>query len=229
MEKPSTREIRNKYQVFSRNAWYVRTVCRKLSVYFAWFFARTSITPNQISLLMILMGIIGGVFLAMPGYVNGLLGVLFLHLFLILDCTDGEVARIKRKVSSKGKFLDLIANDIVFVSIFSGLCFRMYQDSFVLIAGFGAIIFFLFSKLFPLYAKVADEKLTGKYLNPIIFNTKFKSKVCQIIIDLASPPHVIAIITFGAIFNIFPYILFSYAIFFFLYFFVSLFLRLNMR
>jgi len=225
----SLKEIRNKYQCSSGNAWYLRTVCRKFSVYFTWFFIRTSITPNQISLLMILMGIIGGVFLAMPGYVNGLLGVLFLHLFLILDCVDGEVARIKRKFSSKGKFLDLIANDIVFVSIFTGLCFRMYQDSFVLIAGFGVIIFFLSSKLFPFYAKGVDEKLTGEYLNPIIFNTKFKLMAFYVIQGLASPPHVIVIITIGAVFSIFQYVLFFYAIFFILYYFATLIPRLKKR
>ena len=230
MEKPSIKEIRDKYRS-SVGIWYTRIVCRRFSAYFSWFFVRTSITPNEISSLMILVGIIGGVFLAMPGYINGLIGVLILHLFLILDYTDGEVARIKRKFSSKGKFLDLIANDIVFISIFAGLIFRIFngQNFIAIIAGFSAIVFFLLYKLFPLYAKELDEKLTGKYLNPIIFNTKIKSKAFQIIEDLATPPHVIAIITLGVIFNIIPYILFSYAIFFFLYFFASLLLRLNIR
>jgi len=229
INKPSIKEIRDKYNYSDGDTWYARIVCRKFSVYFIWFFVRTPISPNQITLLMILIGIIGGVFLAIPGYVNGLIGVLFLQLFLILDCTDGGVARSKRKFSSKGKFLDLIANDIVFVSIFAGMIFRIFngQNFVVIIAGFSAIVFFLLSKLFPLYAKEVDEKLTGKYLNPIIFNTKIKSIVFQIIKNLTSPPHVIAIVTLGAIFNMFSYVLFFYGIFFFLYYFASLIPRLN--
>lgn len=229
MNKPSIKEIKNKYNYSDSDTWYARIVCRKISAYFSWVFSRTPITPNQVSLLMILSGIIGGVFLAMPGYINGLLGALFLHLFLILDCTDGEVARIKRKFSSKGKFLDLLANDIVFASIFIGLIFRLFngQNFVVITAGFGAIVFFLLSKLFPHYAMEADEKLTGQYLNPIIINTKFKSIVFKIIKNFTFPPIIIAIVTLAAIFNMLSIILFSYAIFFAFYFFATLIPRLK--
>lgn len=228
MERPSIKEIRDKYNYSSSDTWYARIVCRKFSAYFSWVFARTPITPDQISLLMILSGIIGGIFLAMQSYLNGLIGVLFLQLFLVLDCVDGEVARIKRKFSSKGKFLDLLANDIVFVSIFTGLTLRVFlllQNFIVIIAGFCAIVFFLLSKLFPFYAKESDERLTGRYLSPVIFNTKIKLIVFQIVKNLTFPPFIIAIITIGAVFNVFQYILFFYGIFFVFYYFVSLVVR----
>lgn len=232
MEKPTIKEIRDKYNYSSSDTWYARIVCRKFSVYFSWVFARFPITPNQISLLMILSGIIGGIFLTMQSYLNGLIGVLFLQLFLVLDCVDGEVARIKKRFSSKGKFLDLLANDIIFVSIFAGLTFRvflLFENFIVIIAGFCAIVFFLLSKLFPFYAKEADEKLTGRYLSPVIFNTKLKLIVFQIIKNFTFPPTIIVIITVGAIFNVFQYILYFYGIFFIFYYFVSLILRLKKK
>ena len=241
MNNPSIKEIRNKYQYSSSDSWYARIVCRRFSVYFTWLLLRTPITPNQITSLMILIGIVGGIFLGMKGSLNGLIGVLFLQLFLIFDCVDGEIARYKRKFSSKGKLLDLIANDVVFISLFSGLIFKIFNGNYkifnfslsynplVTILGISATIFFLLFKLSSYYAKEVDQKLRERdsFLKLSIFNTKIKLIILQIVNNLASPPTIIVIVTLGAIFNIFSYILFFYAVFFPLYYFASLALKLK--
>ena len=230
----SIKEIREKYQYSSSDTWYARMVCRKFSVYFTWFFDRTPITPNQITGLMILSGIIGGLFLGFGGYTNSLVAILLFQLFLILDCVDGEVARIKKMFSLKGKLLDLIANDIVFISLFSGLIFKIFNgnyqafnfllthDLIVVILGFCIIVFFLLSKLLFYYVKEVDERLGGSCLKSSIFNSKIKLTILRIVNNLSSPPIVILIVTIGAIFNLFHYILFFYAAFFPLYYFASL-------
>jgi len=178
---------------------------------------------------MILAGIIGGIFLAFPGYLYGIIGVLFLQLFLILDCVDGEVARSKQIFSTKGKFLDLIANDIVFVSIFTGLIVKFYPNPIILTTGFCAILFFLLSKLFPFYAKAADEKLTGEYLKPFLFNNGLKLKTFLLVKNITYPPTVILIATAAAVLNILAYLPIFYGIYFVFYYFASLFPRLKNR
>lgn len=220
------REIKEKYNYSTSDTWYARIVCRKFSPFFTWMFFRMPITPNQVTFLMILTAVAGGIFLAMPGYSNGLIGVLFLQLFLILDCVDGEIARSKQIFSTKGKFLDLIANDIVFVSIFTGLIVGS-QSFLEIIAGFSAIIFFLMSKLFPFYAKGVDEKLTGAYLKPAIFNSKLKTNIFLLIKNLTFPPTIILILTVAAVADIAIYLTFFYGIFFVFYYLISLILRLK--
>jgi phosphatidylglycerophosphate synthase len=226
MSKISLREIKEKYNYSASDTWYARIVCRKFSPFFTWVFYRTPITPNQITFLMILTGIAGGIFLAIPGYYNGLIGILFLQLFLVLDCVDGEIARSKQIFSTKGKFLDLIANDIVLVSIFTGLIFK-FQNYMAAIAGFLAIIFFLMSKLFPFYAKGVDEKLTGEYLKPLIFNSKLKSAVFLFIKNITLPPTIILILTVAVVARFSIYVTFFYGIFFIFYYLISLILRLK--
>jgi len=239
MNISSIKEIREKYQYSPSDTWYARMVCRKFSVYFTWFFLRTPIIPNQITFLMILSGIIGGIFLGIKGHITGLIGVLFLQLFLILDCVDGEVARCKKKFSSKGKFLDLVANDIVFISIFSGLTsrvfsnnyeifdFSLFHNPFVIISGISAIIFFLLSKLSSYHAKEVDERISGNFLKSGRINIKIKSTILRMVYNLSSPPPIIVIVTVGAVFNLFSYILFFYGIFFLMYYLASLGVKLK--
>jgi len=223
--KISIKEIRDKFVYSESDTWYARIVCRKFSPYFTWFFVRTSILPNQVTLLMILWGIVGGIFLAFPGYANGLLGVIFLQLFLIFDCVDGEVARVKKIFSYKGKFLDLIANDTTLVSIFIGLAFRelSLSQNFTFVAMvFIAVILLLLSRSFSLYANGTNEKLSGRHINSIILNTSLKLTAYQIVKNLILPPTIILILTLAAALNVLSCFLVFYGIFFIFYFFVSL-------
>jgi len=243
MNELSIKEIRNKYQYSSSDTWYARIVCRKFSAYFTWLFLHTPIIPNQLTSLMILMGIIGGIFLGMDGYLNGLIGALFFQLFLILDCVDGEVARAKKIFSAKGKFLDYIANDIIFISIFSGLIFRIFNRDYkifdfslfhnplVVIFGLSAVVFFLLSKISSYYAKELDLGLSfkDKFSKVDSINAKIKLIMFHIIKNLNSPPTVIVIVTLGAIFNLFYFILFFYGIFSPLYWLASLIIRLRSK
>jgi len=241
MNKISIKEIKDKYQYSSSDTIYARIVCRKFSVYFTWFFLYTSIIPNQLTVLMILLGITGGIFLGLDSYISGLIGSLFLQLFLIFDCVDGEIARCKKIFSSKGKFLDFIANDIIFVSIFSGLIFRIFNGNYeifyfqlfhnpiVVILGFSTIVFSTLFKLSSNYAKEIDDRMSGNFLKSSRSNIKIKPIIFQITGNLSSPPTIIIILTVCAIFDIFQYILFFYGTFSPLYYFTSLIIRLKSK
>ena len=83
----SIKELRNICQkpVVAGNHWYLRYVIRIISIYFTKLFLHTPIGPNQISLLMIFIGVAGGVFFALGTYISGLIGVICLKSFLIVD------------------------------------------------------------------------------------------------------------------------------------------------
>ena len=66
---------------------------------------------------------------------------MFLH--TVLDSVDGEVARYRKTVSSTGIFLDLIAHNIVYPSVFICLSFgayRIYPDITIFAFGFTAAL-----------------------------------------------------------------------------------------
>jgi CDP-diacylglycerol--glycerol-3-phosphate 3-phosphatidyltransferase len=50
-----------------------------------------------------------------------LIGLIILFLSEVLDCADGDLARLKKKVSKKGEFLDSFLDRIVEVFLFYGL------------------------------------------------------------------------------------------------------------
>ena len=84
---------------------------------------RTEITPNQISLFAIVMGILAGYFysLGLPLYFT--VGAVFFLAFNILDCSDGQLARLKKNGTPVGRIIDGISDYIATVAVYLGILF----------------------------------------------------------------------------------------------------------
>jgi phosphatidylglycerophosphate synthase len=79
---------------------------------------RTAVTPNQVSILSILVGLVAAWFFARGSF---LVGALVFQLCAILDCVDGDLARALFKQSRLGKWLDLGGDQIVHASVFAAI------------------------------------------------------------------------------------------------------------
>ena len=65
--------------------------------------ARTRISPNQVTLLSILPMVAGVIaFVTLPGPMGLWLGVIGVELAYILDCADGQLARVTQTSSPVG-------------------------------------------------------------------------------------------------------------------------------
>jgi len=85
---------------------------RRLSPFFVSVFLNLKIKPNTVTIYMIIAGIIGAILFAFDNIWFKFIGYIFMLLWLILDCADGEVARITKVFSKFGKELDYIAHII---------------------------------------------------------------------------------------------------------------------
>jgi len=85
---------------------------RRLSPFFVSVFLNLKIKPNTVTIYMIIAGIIGAILFAFDNIWFKFSGYIFMLLWLILDCADGEVARITKVFSKFGKELDYIAHII---------------------------------------------------------------------------------------------------------------------
>jgi phosphatidylserine synthase len=85
---------------------------RRLSPFFVNIFLKLNIIPNTITIYMIIVGIIGAIFFSFSDIWFKIVGYVFMHLWFIFDCSDGEVARITKVFSKFGKELDYIAHII---------------------------------------------------------------------------------------------------------------------
>lgn len=107
------------------------------SIYLTRLFLATNVTANQVSVSMIIVGVISGIVVAF-GYIWA--GLALIYLNLLLDAVDGEIARYRKVYSLQGIYLDFVNHLVVFGAFFLGLTFTVSEvwtgpNFFVLIAG----------------------------------------------------------------------------------------------
>jgi hypothetical protein len=106
--------------------WYMRDV----SPLFTWVFLRLGFSANQLTYLMIVAGIAAGAVAgAWPGVWGALAAAVVVQLYLLLDCSDGEVARFTRQTSVTGVYLDRLGHYFSEVALLVGLGFRAQHGS----------------------------------------------------------------------------------------------------
>jgi phosphatidylglycerophosphate synthase len=95
-----------------RNAehWTASLYLRNISPYLTWLLLRTPISANGVTGLMILTGWSVAGALLIPGIWGALLGLVLGQLQMLVDCSDGEVARWRRTSSPAGAFLDAVGH-----------------------------------------------------------------------------------------------------------------------
>ena len=115
---PSVAELRAVAQppeIFARNSgehWAGRLYMRKLSPHVTRLVLRTGITPNGVTWLMMVVGLIAAGVLTLPGMVAAAGALLLIQFQLLLDCVDGEMARWLDKRSPVGVYIDQLAHHV---------------------------------------------------------------------------------------------------------------------
>ncbi len=80
----------------------------------------TPLTPNQLTVVAIIFGIGGSLFL-LPKEPFFIWAALFLYMKDVFDSADGQLARAKELYSRRGRFLDSIGDFAVNVSLFAAI------------------------------------------------------------------------------------------------------------
>jgi phosphatidylglycerophosphate synthase len=120
-----------------------RFVFRKVSIYFTKLFLKMKTSANQVTLISLLVVIAAGILLIPGNPKYWIAASLLLHLFLILDCCDGEVARYNKTASPEGMFWDAITGDFLLGFILACMSFGIYNQTHEIFAfafGLGAIV-----------------------------------------------------------------------------------------
>lgn len=100
------------------DGFMARHVERPISLQISRSLAGTAITPNQMSLISIAVGICGGPFFLSSRPVMQTIGALLFLAHSILDGCDGELARLKFQQSRWGGVLDFWGDNVVHTVIF---------------------------------------------------------------------------------------------------------------
>jgi prepilin signal peptidase PulO-like enzyme (type II secretory pathway) len=127
--RPSIAELRAVTQagiVERRSAehWAGRLYMRRLSPYVTRVLVGTKVTPDALTLLMIVVGLVAAALVAVPTLVTAIVAAVAIQAYLLLDCVDGEVARWTRRTSAAGVYLDRLGHHVVEAAIVLALGFR---------------------------------------------------------------------------------------------------------
>ena len=101
------------------DGFMARHVERPISLQISRALAGTAITPNQMSLISIAVGICGGPFFLSSRPLMQTIGALLFLAHSILDGCDGELARLKFQQSRWGGILDFWGDNVVHTIIFA--------------------------------------------------------------------------------------------------------------
>lgn len=111
------------------DGFMARHVDRRVSRFFSSRLSHGPVSPNQITIAGMSIGLLGAFCLALPGYWSRLLGAFLFVLCVVIDGVDGEVARLKLMETTFGHRLDIVTDNIVHVAVFAGIAIGLYHQT----------------------------------------------------------------------------------------------------
>ncbi len=119
-------------QVFK--AWEIeenldRYFCRPVAVVFTAAFRPLRITPNQVSLAGMLVGMASAAFLFSDSLPLRILSVILLWTSEVLDAADGQLARLQTEPSRYGRIVDGLCSMGVFFVLYTALAVGLQRSS----------------------------------------------------------------------------------------------------
>ena len=89
----------------------------------------TNITPNQITIIWTIIGLIACL-LFIPGrYHYSIMGALLLNFAFMMDCIGGTIARYKKVLSDNGDYLESIGHWLIDSFLMACISFGVYNNT----------------------------------------------------------------------------------------------------
>ena len=101
---------------------------RPIGYCWALFFRKLHVTPNQITIASIFIGIAAGVCYYFDSIYINLLGIFLLIWANSYDSADGQLARMTGQKSELGRILDGACGDFWFITIYLAIVFRLWPE-----------------------------------------------------------------------------------------------------
>lgn len=109
---------------------------RRLGFQVARLFSKMGITPNQVTIASIFIGMAAGVCFYFTDTTIIIVGILLLVWANLFDCVDGQLARLTNQKSELGRILDGAAGDFWWVTIYLAIVIQLWPNGW----GFWALV-----------------------------------------------------------------------------------------
>lgn len=147
---------------------------RKFAYVFTYFLANVvNVSPNQVTMLALISWLSSAILI---WYDQNIVSAVLIFLGFILDCTDGNIARLKNQVSSKGGLFDIMTDRIGYSSILLVLAVKVshtYSAQYVIaLAGSLLALMIIFDVM-----RRHVEKRTSSDIHDTAIISDFESKI----------------------------------------------------
>ncbi len=149
----------------TRDGPVARHLNRPVSRWLSRYLVRTTVTPNQISLISWMLSCVAAGLMALSGYPALAAGGVLAQLASIIDGCDGEIARLKHSQSEFGGWFDAVLDRYADAVLLFGLMWHEFSvtgTSLSVLLGFAAIVgSFLNSYTADKYDGLMAQRLQG--------------------------------------------------------------------
>ncbi len=113
-------------------------IYRRLSIIITPFFIWLNISPNFISGIVLVLGLISSILISSLNTFNLMMGIILYFIATTVDYVDGNVARMRNISSFYGRFIDGLIDIVVLTMVRISLCWYVMiviEDRFILLVG----------------------------------------------------------------------------------------------
>ena len=187
--------MNEKYRATLKSAetedWLDLHVIRPFCYYCAVFFAKFDIHPNTVTIWSMIVGAVSAIFFGCAsfyyggamGLVYNIIAIVLLMIADVLDCTDGQLARMTGKKSRIGRILDGVAGFAWFIPIYHALVYRFYLHHSIEFGWLGiadtpqnalyaTAVVYLLGLLAGLWGLAGQQRLADYYIQVHLFFLK---------------------------------------------------------
>jgi phosphatidylglycerophosphate synthase len=110
--------------------WWTEWVCRPPAAALVYLLRDSRITPNQVTFLATLVALGScALFVVLPGWWGAIVAALVFEFSFVLDCVDGQLARLRKQASVIGHQLDFLMDEIKAFFVYGAVTARLYLQS----------------------------------------------------------------------------------------------------
>jgi phosphatidylglycerophosphate synthase len=123
--------------------WFTEWVARPPAAVVVYTLKATPITPNQVTFLSAAIAAAAcAMFALLPGYGWLVAAAAVFELSFVLDCVDGQLARLRKTASPLGHLLDFLMDELKAMLLFGAVAVRLWRetaDPVLLVVGIAAL------------------------------------------------------------------------------------------
>lgn len=110
--------------------WFTEWIARPPAAVVVYLLARTPVTPNQVTFLSaVIAAAAAAMFALLPGHLWLIAAALAFELSFVLDCADGQLARLRKIASPLGHLLDFLMDELKAMLLFAAVAVRLWRET----------------------------------------------------------------------------------------------------